>query len=361
MNTTNTTFPVINGAFLLTNSKTQRYIKFVLAFPLLLIGIIYGAIATHKSMEYYAELPIGTFLIAALLILTSVAIIKTSRTTYLSGDGRKLFNQTQIFSYTFRSTQPLTVFSHVGLEKVISYDNDRKKATTTYHVILKNKHYDTELSSDNEIVTARNKAEQIAKHFSVPVYDNTHDELRIRQPDELDSVLAPELIDTPEPPDGSRLSVQKTEHGIDIFMPKQPLLTPFIIARVSGLVMFYIVTSVMVLKPPVPLELSLQFHGLILFFALLIYGRNIYPRTVRKKLSITKEGVYYKGSPYHKSTLIDLSSVEELILEKGRRLILISDDQQITIDVTGTDTDAEFLQRLIKWVIANTANTPVQE
>lgn len=286
-------------------------------------------------------------ILVAILAFLGVALVRFEFSRYLTFDGRTLITRHRIFLVGWEEKQPLSTFPAIRINKRC---DDR---VVLFDVNLATPYMDTLLFSDTDYVQSRSRAEQLVRHFNVPLQDSSQGDTVEIRPEAIDQVVSVADISFPDVPENSRVRFVRDVHGFTLTLPaadRLPLTAVFrfiVLIAVGG----FFIGKAMAIEG----EFGRYFIWFFSAIVVLNFARDFYPFMFRPTIKVTRSGIWCKPRAFSRKVRCDFSDVEE-VRTSGRRAVIIRSDRfHLVLPVWSHEHDQEFVRDLILWLLKETA------
>ena len=289
-------------------------------------------------------------ILVAILAFFGVALVRFEFSRYLTFDGRTLITRHRIFLVGWEEKQPLSTFPAIRINKRC---DDR---VVLFDVNLATPYMDTLLYSDTDYVQSRSRAEQLVRHFNVPLQDSSQGDTVEIRPEAIDQVVSVADISFPDVPENSRVRFVRDVHGFTLTLPaadRLPLTAVFRFIVLIAVVGFFIGKAMSIEG-----EFGQYFIWFFSTIVVLNFARDFYPFLFRPSIKVTRSGIWCKPRAFRRTVRCDFSDVEE-IRTTGRRAVTIRSDKfHLVLPVWSHEQDQEFVRDLMLWLVKETRVLP---
>tara|TARA_B100000676_G_scaffold281236_2_gene306111 strand:- start:238 stop:1329 length:1092 start_codon:yes stop_codon:yes gene_type:complete len=290
-------------------------------------------------------------ILVAILAFLGVALVRFEFSRYLTFDGRTLITRHRIFLVGWEEKQPLSTFPAIRINKRC---DDR---VVLFDVNLATPYMDTLLFSDTDYVQSRSRAEQLVRHFNVPLQDSSQGDTVEIRPEAIDQVVSVADISFPDVPENSRVRFVRDVHGFTLTLPaadRLPFTAVFrfiVLIAVGG----FFIGKAMAIEG----EFGRYFIWFFSAIVVLNFARDFYPFMFRPTIKVTRSGIWCKPRAFSRKVRCDFSDVEE-VRTSGRRAVIIRSDRfHLVLPVWSHEQDQEFVRDLILWLLKETTASPL--
>lgn len=327
----------------------QSVVRFLRGLGLLFVlaGVFAFCLWLADSIRSAHDRQDSLLILVAILAFLGVALVRFEFSRYLTFDGRTLITRHRIFLVGWEEKQPLSTFPAIRINKRC---DDR---VVLFDVNLATPYMDTLLFSDTDYVQSRSRAEQLVRHFNVPLQDSSQGDTVEIRPEAIDQVVSVADISFPDVPENSRVRFVRDVHGFTLTLPaadRLPLTAVFrfiVLIAVGG----FFIGKAMAIEG----EFGRYFIWFFSAIVVLNFARDFYPFMFRPTIKVTRSGIWCKPRAFSRKVRCDFSDVEE-VRTSGRRAVIIRSDRfHLVLPVWSHEHDQEFVRDLILWLLKETA------
>ncbi|MDF1764203.1 MAG: hypothetical protein P1U57_12400 [Oleibacter sp.] len=298
----------------------------------------------------FSNVPVnhGALFGGSFLFISGCLVSTLEFTRYLTSDGRMLIIRHRQFFIRWEEKQPLASFATIKLNRTRIQRERGSSSVLAYAVCLGTQWQDTELSSNTDYVAARSKAEQLVKHFQVPLEDASSGNVVVTAPERIDEKVSLLDVTLPDPPSLSSIRVTKDSDGLLLLLPSSKRI-PFI--AISRFVVFVCASAYFFDEvADISSDVKFFFFFVIAVIAIANMIKDLYPYFFKPWIKVSKDGIWCKYSPFKKKVQCFLDGIEDARVSKQRHVIIRSDEFYLDIPVHSHQEDAEFVRSIFLWL-----------
>lgn len=310
----------------------------------LLINILYQLLFTTGGVHG------GMVFVMIFTLFFGFLLLSLKFERYLSLSGRYLLTRQRYFFISWEEKQPLAPFTKIQLQRVfVQGSSDNHSGSMMFRVALDTRYAETELSSDSEYVVARAKAEQLVRHFRLPLEDLTQADAVLIPADKIDEPVPLLVQELPTPPANSAIRLSTTDAGLRFTLPARQQLPFTALFR-----LLVIIGAALYMHSQLSVSVSsgiiLAFDGAIFLIAVFNLVQAFYPYYFRPWIDVSRSGICTKLNAFKRAQPMDLRGLEEARVLNGRKVRVRSDHFFAEIPVNSHAADAEFLLQVLAWL-----------
>ena len=341
-------FSIEGSFFCLSSNGSFRKLMLFFGTPFIILGFLLLALYVYDSIDPYEQSSIGALITGSLFFFFGLLLPTIEFSRYLSFDGRILITRHRHFFIRWEERQPLSEFTAIKLD---TYCHDR---VSSYRVSLKTNYFDTLLYSDVNYIDARSHAEQLVRHFKVPLEDSTDGETVVTQAEEIDSSIGGSGGAMPNAPAASRIRVRRLGDQLLILFPSATRIPASAVLRFSILVVvggFFIAKAMTISE-----DVRAYFISFFTLIMILNFLRDYLPFYFKPWVKLSSSGIWCKPHLFKRKMLLNLSDLEEIRITDTGNLVVRSDKLYLRLPISSHQEDREFTKSLFVWLAHQTSH-----